>query len=47
MVALWDCLGEMTMGTRSKVVSAHTVTKSRPDALRDAVVGPAVARQER
>lgn len=46
VLAFWERLGEMTVGTRSKVVSAHPVTESRLDALREAVSGPAVARQD-
>lgn len=47
VLALWERVGQMTADTRSKVVSAHPVTESRLDALREAVSGPAVARQGR
>ncbi len=47
VLAFWERLGEMTVGTRSKIVSAHPVTESRLDALREAVSSPAVARQDR
>jgi membrane-associated protease RseP (regulator of RpoE activity) len=47
VLAFWERLGEMTVGTRSKIVSAHPVTESRLDARREAVSVPAVARQDR
>lgn len=47
VLAFWERLGEMTAGTRGKVVSGHPVTDSRLAALRASVVDPAVARQGR
>jgi hypothetical protein len=45
VLAFWERLGEMTVGTRSKLVSAHPVTQSRLDALRAAQSSTALAGQ--
>ena len=45
VLAFWERLGEMTVGTRSKIVSAHPVSESRLEALREAASPSVVAQQ--